>query len=1354
MRLTRIVIHGFKSFADRVELTLEPGLTGIVGPNGCGKSNIVDALRWVSGEASARGVRGDDMDDVIFAGTGSRPARELADVMVVVEGDLTDYSRHATDGQAEVRRTITRGNGSTFRIAGREVRARDVQRLFQDAGAGARGTAIVAQGQVQAVTEAKPEDRRRFLEEAAGVGGLQSRKREAESKLLQTEGNLARIADLIGALQTRMEQLSRQAAQAERYRKVAKELREAEAALAAARLLDARQRFQAAATAARDADRLADQAEQARQAEIARLQAAETAAATARDGVARLVPRHATLAERVTARRSEADRAAAEAAELAARRDAALAERVQAEQRIEALAEERRALAVEAEAAAAQSAQRAAEQPELEAAATAASHHRTRLEADALAAREHRFEAEARVARLRETLEGLVRADAGLQAAIEAERTRLDRLVLPETDPASLALANKAADLAGELAAAEAAQPAAAERLAAAEAALAGLRAERQAVAAALPALERRQGEIEEQHRRLQRRLAALTERRSALDRQRREHGDGVAKLGARPEAAVSSSAEAVTAARAALARAEQELAEAHHALTAAEAEHAARLAAASAAASGLARLEQERQELAKVLPPIRADEVIAAITVAEEQAAALAAALGEGLTASLDPQAPRHWLAGSAAPFEPPAELAHLPRLADLARVPDALARALGPVWLAPPDEAARLQRHLPDGGALVSPDGGLWRWDGYVRLPGARDAAALLLAQRDRLERLTRQLDADRPVAAARRAEHQAAEVARQSARQAVGACEQALARARQGLDAAERAARAALAADQAWQHRRAQLDELLGRIEAAASALQGDEAEMAAEQAAAVDPREGQAELARLRQRSTELAQAVAQAEREQAQARQDGERLAAAIVRLRDESAGLAGRMRLAETAFQEQRAALLAERATAEAALARHRQEQADAASRRSACGGELAAAEADLVRSRAAAKDAEQALATAREAAAQAERRLAEAGTELRLLAERAAHRQERQGRLETEAARLDAAIADAGRLAAELAERTARATAEAGRLEGEARALVQAEAEEAAAADAARTAAARAEAALAERREVLVVAEQAERQAALAAAETRTARQAAQTALAALKEELAERFPDQVLPEPELGALSGSLPELEERARRLRTSRDRMGAVNLLAAEEAEAARAEFERLSAERAELEEAAARLLKAVRSLDGEARQRLLDQFAVVERHFSELFTRLFNGGSARLTLTDPTDPLKGGLELEASPPGKKLTSLSLMSGGEKALTALCLIFAFFLAHPSPLCVLDEVDAPLDDANVGRLVDLVQEIAARTGTRFLVVTHHALTMARMDRLYGVTMIERGVSRLVSVELGRALEMRRTA
>ena len=140
--------------------------------------------------------------------------------------------------------------------------------------------------------------------------------------------------------------------------------------------------------------------------------------------------------------------------------------------------------------------------------------------------------------------------------------------------------------------------------------------------------------------------------------------------------------------------------------------------------------------------------------------------------------------------------------------------------------------------------------------------------------------------------------------------------------------------------------------------------------------------------------------------------------------------------------------------------------------------------------------------------------------------------------------------------------------------------------------------------------------------------------------------------------------------------------------------------------------------------------------------------------LFGGGKAHLRLTGADDPLQAGLELEASPPGKKLSSISLLSGGEKTLTALALVFGFFLAQPSPLCVLDEVDAPLDDANVDRFVALMQEIAQATGTRFLVVTHHPLTMARMDRLYGVTMAERGVSRLVSVALERALELRATA
>ena len=228
----------------------------------------------------------------------------------------------------------------------------------------------------------------------------------------------------------------------------------------------------------------------------------------------------------------------------------------------------------------------------------------------------------------------------------------------------------------------------------------------------------------------------------------------------------------------------------------------------------------------------------------------------------------------------------------------------------------------------------------------------------------------------------------------------------------------------------------------------------------------------------------------------------------------------------------------------------------------------------------------------------------------------------------------------------------------------------------------------------------------------------------------------------------------AADIAELDARLARLRASRDRIGPVNLRAEVEAGELEATVAETRAREAELQQAVDRLRGGIATLDGEARQRLLAAFEAVDGHFRRLFAVLFGGGKAHLRLAGADDPLQAGLELEASPPGKKLSSISLLSGGEKTMTALALIFAFFLAQPSPLCVLDEVDAPLDDANVDRFVVLMQELAEQTGTRFLVVTHHPLTMARMDRLYGVTMAERGVSRLVSVALERALELRATA
>jgi chromosome segregation protein len=253
------------------------------------------------------------------------------------------------------------------------------------------------------------------------------------------------------------------------------------------------------------------------------------------------------------------------------------------------------------------------------------------------------------------------------------------------------------------------------------------------------------------------------------------------------------------------------------------------------------------------------------------------------------------------------------------------------------------------------------------------------------------------------------------------------------------------------------------------------------------------------------------------------------------------------------------------------------------------------------------------------------------------------------------------------------------------------------------------------------------------------------------------------ERSEEKINAKPELALTlvnldpTSGLPDqgqVEARVERLKRERENMGAVNLLADQEAQELDERIKTILSEREDLLAAISRLRTGIGNLNREGRQRLLEAFTEVDAYFQQLFTRLFGGGKAHLALTEDDDPLEAGLEVLASPPGKKLQSMSLLSGGEQALTALSLLFAVFLTNPAPICVLDEVDAPLDDANVERFCLLIQEIAEKTGTRFLIVTHHRLTMARVDRLFGVTMGERGVSQLVSVDLKSAENLRVTA
>ncbi|MBI3113969.1 MAG: chromosome partitioning protein ParA, partial [Rhodospirillales bacterium] len=255
----------------------------------------------------------------------------------------------------------------------------------------------------------------------------------------------------------------------------------------------------------------------------------------------------------------------------------------------------------------------------------------------------------------------------------------------------------------------------------------------------------------------------------------------------------------------------------------------------------------------------------------------------------------------------------------------------------------------------------------------------------------------------------------------------------------------------------------------------------------------------------------------------------------------------------------------------------------------------------------------------------------------------------------------------------------------------------------------------------------------------------------------------IAERIKDRLDCRPDqVFELSGLKPDsdkpdleaVERKVERLNRERETMGPVNLRAETEASEMQQQVDSLQREREDLIQAIEKLRRGISELNREGRQRLLTSFEEVNKHFQQLFVKLFGGGRAHLKLTESDDPLEAGLEIMASPPGKRLQVLSLLSGGEQALTALSLLFAVFQTNPAPICVLDEVDAPLDDANVERFCNLLVEMASSDRTRFICITHHHMTMARMDRLYGVTMAERGVSQLVSVDLHRAEELRATA
>ena len=1145
MQFSKLRLTGFKSFVEHTEFHIQPGLTGVIGPNGCGKSNLVEALRWVMGENSYKSMRASSMDDVIFAGGGDRPARNMAEVGLVLDNaGRTAPAQFNTTDVIEVTRRIERESGSTYRINGREVRARDVQILFADASSGSRSPALVRQGQISEIIAAKPQARRRILEEAAGVAGLHTRRHEAELRLKGAEENLNRIDDVLTQISAQGDGLRRQARQAQRYRELQAEIRRLHALTvlieydeALAEVESAREKLMT--DSARVVESTRHQAETARHQAIAAhalpaLRETETEAGTA---LQRLIVARETLD-----------------------------------------GEERRA--------------------------------------------------KGRLAEIERRIQEMMADLARGRAALDDAAGVLARLDAEEEDLGSQTSAGEAElDLREAIAEAEMLRVEAETELAELQTAKAESEAQRGALG----------GRLRDETARLDRLERELSTARQARESLRAslEEADGFEASAERLEIAAESAEIA-----------DQDSLEAERALAQArEAEAALRgpLAEADRAAQ---RLETEVRTLTKLLDSASGSKwpaVTDAIEVAKGYEAALGAALGDDLDASIDPAAPAHWAETSGQDGTLPGGVEPLLRHVE---APPALRRALAQIGVVERSQGATLRASLKAGQRLVSREGDIWRWDGFTQAAEAPTPAARRLVERNRLAELRLDAEAAREQADTLRA---AADAAQATLREASG--REAAARAmqqvaRRGLDAAREHHAAA-------ERRRSESSSRLAALEAAEAGTVAARDEAAQAQAALEAALAGLAPVADLSERLDEARARTAQYRAAETEARSALQSLARER-ESRDK--------RLASIAAERQSWLTRREQADEhrddigerlQEAIA-ERDELADAPNRfilaRRTILGDIEVAEADLRNASDARQSGETLLATAD--------RDARAAIEAMSLAREDKARVET--RVEVASVRLESVVKTA---------------------------VTDLECEPAGLA-----------------------------------------------ALAGVK------------PQDERPPAAQTAAKLES----LRGDRERLGAVNLRAEEELAAIEEQRSSLDKEREDLTEAIRRLRQAINSLNKEGRERLLAAFTAVNTHFKDLFTTLFGGGNAELQLVESDDPLEAGLEILARPPGKKPQVMTLLSGGEQALTALSLIFAVFLTNPSPICVLDEVDAPLDDANVERFCDLLDEMRTKTDTRFITITHNPITMARMDRLFGVTQAERGISQLVSVNLTEAEQL----
>ena len=1250
MRLNRLEISGFKSFPDRSELAFDTGVTAIVGPNGCGKSNVVDAITWVLGEQSAKSLRGDQMQDVIFQGSDARKPTSAAEVRLRLSGvaarvpgsagavrePATMRQRALSPGEAvvaaavgegravlepplqvsgpegvasaildddeplivrdvELSRRLYRSGESEYLIDGDVVRLKDVQDLLMDAGLGIKAYAVIEQGKIGQILSARPTDRRQLIEEAAGITKYKSRRRAAELKLEAAQQNLTRVDDIVFEVEKQRGALKRQAAKARRYKRLREELRRWEKVQFA-------QRY-----------RVLGEAIEVARARLADARARETAAAAHLAEVE-------TALETLRLQLAEADSRTTAAREAAHARELSIGRLQQQvafdKQQVETLGASAAAIESEIEALAARREPAAAE-----IAARRGAGER------AIADRGHAAEV---LAQEEESYAVATRAIEGLESDVEAARSEV------------YAAVNAATALRHALEHAAASRARIGEQLGKLDVERNDLQVEAQRAAderaSAEDALRRARGAMESLHvdrAARESELAVARGSRDALGRDLRTREHELAGVMARLK-----SLEELDAARA-------EYGEGARMILAESGEAVAHL-------GSVADYIEVDQQHERAVDAALGDLLQHVVVRTHDDAAA-------GLAFARERAAGR---VGFLVAGDAPAE---------------AVRALIAEVTIVGTREEAKAFASQT-GRTAATPDGEVFRGAHRVE-GGARGEARSILTTKREIKELRERAEGE----------------------------ETALGRMREeasGLDVAIAAAESAISSMQGELHR--QEKAVVGYELQLTSADEATERISRKQEQIAIERRSAEEELRGQEQREDEARQSIQRIETEQKAA---DEQLSAAQRKLfearetANNQARITAEAKASHAALVERCSALAIEvqrledaaRELEQRVVSRSEELQRNVA-RREALRETITASERQLDEDLRTFDDLKEQVRTADEASQ--ELRAQFEAQELRI----------REARRTLESVRGEAAQLEVQRATAE---------SDLSHLATSCGDAVQCSLDE-------------------------VAAEVAQMEAAGLLASPKAVEDAPEAAEleGAEGREGVEDVGHGFSRAEESPAVPARTLTPDEMVADLRAKIDKMGAVNMMAIDQFDDLESRHAFLTAQRKDLVDSIAATNEAIRKIDKTTRERFQEAFAIINTNFEGTFTTLFGGGKAGLVLLDESDALESGIDIIASPPGKRLQSIQLLSGGEKALTAMALMFAIFKYRPSPFCLLDEIDAPLDDANIGRFVEMLQGMGEHT--QFILITHNRKTMEIADRLYGVTMEEPGVSKLISVQL----------